>query len=139
LTIAAFALLFIGSASGVSITSGFELDASSDLSNGSAPKAAITDNTSNAVPDDWDRVCHSFTITQDTGGSIPDQCVSALADHAIARSFDSETNADGTANNASIFTGGGSKDPLVLSGWNWKDASGGLPDKDNLLHAMAAR
>src|SRR5689334_10417230 len=85
LTICAFALLFIGNASGVSITSGFELDASLDLSNGSAPKAAITDNTANAVPDDWDRICHTFTITNDTGSLYPDQCASASDDHAVAR------------------------------------------------------
>ena len=39
---------------------------------------------------------------------------------------------------ASIFTGGGSKDPQDLNQWAWKDA-GGLPDKDNLRHAFAAR
>jgi hypothetical protein len=40
--------------------------------------------------------------------------------------------------NATIFTGGGSKDPNDVSSWRWKNA-GGLPDKDNLLHAFAAR
>ena len=40
---------------------------------------------------------------------------------------------------SSIFVGGGSKDPLDLNQWAWKDNSGGLPDKDNLLHAFAAR
>lgn len=39
---------------------------------------------------------------------------------------------------ASIFTGGGSKDPQMIGSWRWKDG-GGLPDKDNLLHAFAAR
>jgi hypothetical protein len=38
----------------------------------------------------------------------------------------------------SIFTGGGSKDPNDISAWRWKNG-GGLPDKDNLLHAFAAR
>ncbi len=41
--------------------------------------------------------------------------------------------------NATIFTGGGSKDPLTLTGWAWKDQAGGLPDKDNLQDAFAAR
>jgi hypothetical protein len=41
--------------------------------------------------------------------------------------------------NASIFTGGGSKDPQDISNWAWKDGAGGLPDKDNLLHSFAAR
>ncbi len=46
--------------------------------------------------------------------------------------------ADGAAN-ATIFTGGGSKDPQDISSWKWKDQSGGLPDKDNLQHSFAAR
>jgi hypothetical protein len=117
----------------------FELDASLDLSNGLAPQSAITDTATAALPDDWDRVCHTFTITQDTTSSIPDQCASALDDHAIARSFDSETTATGTADQRTIFTTGGSKDQQPLSNWQWKDNAGGLPDKDNLLHAMAAR
>jgi hypothetical protein len=41
--------------------------------------------------------------------------------------------------NATIFTGGGSKDPQNLNQWAWKDGAGGLPDKDNLLHSFAAR
>ena len=117
----------------------FELDASLDPGGGGSPQAAVTDNTANALPDDWDRICHTATITADTTNSIPNQCLTALDDHATARSFDTETNADGTANNASIFTGGGSKDQAALADWKWKDASGGLPDKDNLLNAMAAR
>jgi hypothetical protein len=113
-------------------TAGFELDASSDQSNGNPPKSAVTDNANAATtPDDWDRICRTFT-----GGA---QCASAALDHATARSFDSETTANGSANNASIFTGGGSKDQQPVSAWGWKDASGGLPDKDNLLHAMSAR
>ena len=43
------------------------------------------------------------------------------------------------APNATIFTGGGSKDPENIPAWRWKDQSGGLPDKDNLLHSFAAR
>ena len=112
----------------------FELDASRDLSGGAAPKAAVTDNTGAGLPDDWDRVCHTGTA-----GTATPQCTGAANDHATARSFDSETTATGTANNATIFTGGGSKDQQPISAWGWKDASGGLPDKDNLLHAMTAR
>jgi len=93
----------------------FELDADNPPA-----EPAITDNTGSGLPDDWDRVA-------------------AGTSHANATTFDAETTATGTANNATIFTGGGSKDPLVISGWGWKDASGGLPDKDNLLHAMSAR
>lgn len=109
----------------------FELDASLDQSNGSAPRAAVTDNGTSGLPDDWDRVCHT--------GTSGAQCASAADDHAIARSFDTETAADGTANSQTIFTTGGSKDQQALSQWQYKDQLGGLPDKDNLLHAMAAR
>ena len=40
---------------------------------------------------------------------------------------------------ATIFSGGGSKDPIDIPSWAWKDDAGGLPDKDNLLHSFAAR
>ena len=35
-----------------------------------------------------------------------------------------------------IFTGGGSKDQLDMSQWNWK--AGSVPDKDNLVESFAA-
>jgi hypothetical protein len=98
----------------------FELDASLDLSNGSAPKAAIDDGAPIAAADDWNKVANGTSS-------------------ASATSFDTETTASGSANNATIFTGGGSKDQQPIGAWKWKDASGGLPDKDNLLHAMSAR
>jgi hypothetical protein len=40
--------------------------------------------------------------------------------------------------NATIFTGGGSKDPIDVNQWRHKDAAGGLPDKDNITNAYAA-
>jgi hypothetical protein len=55
-------------------------------------------------------------------------------DSALVASF---TN-DG-ALNATIFTGGGSKDPIDIDHWAWKNEAGGLPDKDNLLDGFAAR
>ncbi len=36
----------------------------------------------------------------------------------------------------SIFTGGGSKDEMDITQWNWKDGS--VPDKDDLIEAFAA-
>ena len=45
--------------------------------------------------------------------------------------------ADGSGN-ATIFTGGGSKDLQDISSWKWKDQLGGLPDKDNITNAYAA-
>ncbi len=85
--------------------------------------------------DDWDNVCHQVTITEDTGGTIPDQCATAGdTTGASALSWAEELD-----RNASIFTGGGSKDQQNVSAWAWKDGAGGLPDKDNLLHGFAAR
>jgi hypothetical protein len=79
-----------------------------------------------AIPgDDWDNVCHEVTG----------------ADCSTTNNTSGATAVDWTAEpdlNASIFTGGGSKDPIDLNQWAWKDA-GGLPDKDNLLHSFAAR
>lgn len=85
--------------------------------------------------DDWDNVCHQVTITNDTASALPDQCAGASnTSGATAVSW-----TDDGSLNASIFTGGGSKDPQDISSWAWKDGSGGLPDKDNLLHSFAAR
>jgi hypothetical protein len=71
-----------------------------------------------APGDDWENV---FNGTQTGSG-------------AGAKAFLTETPADAST----IFTGGGSKDPIDIPSWKWKDG-GGLPDKDNLLHAFAAR
>jgi hypothetical protein len=91
-------------------------------------------NATSATLDDWDRVCHEVTITNDTTNSIPNECASAsdtTGTTAVAWTAELDPS-------ATIFTGGGSKDPIDVSSWAWKDA-GGLPDKDNLLHAFAAR
>jgi hypothetical protein len=79
-----------------------------------------------AAGDDWDNVCHQVTgndcsTTNNTTG-------------ATAVDWVAEPNL-----NATIFTGGGSKDPQDVNQWAWKDGAGGLPDKDNLLHSFAAR
>lgn len=92
-------------------------------------------NAVNEGLDDWDNVCHEVTVTNDTDGLIPDQCTTA-GDTSGATAVDW---ADDGSLNATIFTGGGSKDPQDISDWLWKDGAGGLPDKDNLLHAFAAR
>ena len=77
--------------------------------------------------DDWDRVCHQVEPTVDCGTTTG-------APDATATSWVSEPNRAST-----IFTGGGSKDPEDIPNWAWKDGAGGLPDKDNLRHAFAAR
>ena len=78
-----------------------------------------------ATGDDWDNVCHQVTGT--------DCSTTTNTTGATAVDWVAEPNLS-----ASIFTGGGSKDPQDVSNWAWKDA-GGLPDKDNLLHSFAAR
>jgi hypothetical protein len=77
--------------------------------------------------DDWDNVCREVLGTNcstTTGVNAQNTAVSWVA----------ETNP-----NSSIFTGGGSKDPIDLDQWAWKDGAGGLPAKDNLEHGFAAR
>jgi hypothetical protein len=77
--------------------------------------------------DDWDRVC--FQVLHDAAACSTNSPTSG----ATAVAWDAEAD-----RSASIFTGGGSKDPNDINQWAWKNG-GGLPDKDNLLHAFAAR
>jgi hypothetical protein len=112
LLLAAGALFFAVSAQAVHDTGAFELDGNAT-------------NDPAVVGDDWDNVCHQVTGT--------DCSTSNNTNGATAVSWVSEPNPS-----ASIFTGGGSKDPQDISNWAWKDA-GGLPDKDNLRHSFAAR
>jgi hypothetical protein len=88
------------------------------------------------ITDDWDEVCKAVTITNDTTSSIPDQCATA---GSLLASNTAVAFANDGSQNATIFTGGGSKDPNSLTQWAWKDQAGGLPDKDNLQDAFAAR
>jgi hypothetical protein len=83
-------------------------------------------NSTPPASDDWDKVCHQASPTDCPTGTN--------TTGATAVSWNKELN-----NNASIFTGGGSKDGLNIDQWAWKDGAGGLPDKDNLQHAFAAR
>jgi hypothetical protein len=110
LSIVAGVLVFGSAALAVNATGRFELDG----------------NATTTVSDDWDEVCHQVVgsdcgTTNNTNG-------------ATAVSWVSEPDTSAT-----IFTGGGSKDPQDPGlSWAWKNA-GGLPDKDNLLHGFAAR
>jgi hypothetical protein len=94
-------------------------------------------NQSGTPGDDWDNVCHQVTgsaqcgTTSDTSGAT-----------AVAWNSDTLLNSASVFApdpNATIFTGGGSKDPIDINQWAWKDGAGGLPDKDNLQHSFAAR
>jgi hypothetical protein len=104
------ALLFPGTAVAVHDTGAFELDG----------------NATSSTSDDWDEVCHQVT------GSDCSTSSNTSGAKAVAWAADGD-------NNATIFTGGGSKDPIDIDQWAWKDGAGGLPDKDNLQHAFAAR
>ncbi|MBO0885300.1 MAG: hypothetical protein J2P17_34210, partial [Mycobacterium sp.] len=114
-TAGAFTFL-AASASAVHDTGAFELDGNA------------TNNP--AVPgDDWDNVCHQVLGTDCSTSND-----TSASGGATATDWVSEPNV-----NSTIFTGGGSKDPQDINQWAWKDGAGGLPDKDNLLHSMAAR
>jgi len=79
--------------------------------------------------DDWDKVCHQYATPAEPSCSA----------YSDTTGSTSGLWANDGSLNASIFTGGGSKDPQDISNWAWKDGAGGLPDKDNLLHAFAVR
>src|SRR3989475_2389278 len=104
------ALLFPGAAFAVHDTGAFELDG----------------NATSSASDDWDKVCHQVTGSDCSTGS------NTSGGKAVAWASDGD-------NNATIFTGGGSTAPTNIDQWPWKDGAGGLPDKDNLQPACAAR
>src|SRR5437867_1767071 len=89
---------------------------------------AVSDTS--GPPDDWDRVCNQVTAGAQCASAGPTQAYGG----ATAVGWTAEPSP-----NSSIFTGGGSKDPIDINQWAWKDESGGLPDKDNLTHAFSAR
>jgi hypothetical protein len=107
----------------------------------------------NVSGDDWDRVCYEATASQTdpvpvcgtttkTTGTNPDGTTGAKQ---VAWSADCLGQVTGAGDlygcndpNATIFTNG-TKDIDDINAWAWKDDAGGLPDKDNLEHAFAAR
>src|SRR5262249_26362573 len=119
---------------GVHDTGRFQLD-------GDAATATNTAGTP-AATDDWDKVCYEVAVKPISQGGLGLTAAQATAKCGIAVA---PTGATATAwvdepdRNASLFTGGGSKDPIDINQWAWKDDAGGLPDKDNLQHAYAAR
>jgi hypothetical protein len=112
-------LYLIPAAQAVHDTGRFQLD-------GDAATGTNTAGTPTA-DDDWDKVCHQYAPSGTACGTTSNTTAST------AGSWVAEPN-----HNASIFTGGGSKDPQEISNWAWKNA-GGLPDKDNLLHSFGVR
>src|SRR2546428_9352155 len=86
--------------------------------------------------DDWDKVCNEAT-----GGGIAGCGTTAVTSgaKAVAWTTDNLQNTNTPSNNATVFTGGGSKDPQNINHGACKDGAGGLPDKGNLQHPVAAR
>ncbi len=123
-------LLTASAALAVHDTGRFQLD-------GDAATGTNTANTP-AAADDWDKVCYEVAIkpvAQGGGGLSPAAAAAQCGIGTPTTGPATETSSVSEPNtSASIFTGGGSKDPQDLNKWSWKDA-GGLPDKDNLLHA----
>jgi len=105
--------------------------------------AATGTNTAGtpAATDDWDKVCYQAVQKPVAEGGEGLNASQAATRCGIGSATTGATETAWTAElnrSASIFTGGGSKDPQAINQWAWKDA-GGLPDKDNLEHAYAAR
>jgi hypothetical protein len=128
-------LLAGGTALAVHDTGKFQLD-------GDAASGTSAIQNPPAATDDWDKVCYAAVQKSVADGGEGLSAADAAARCGIgtspstgitATSWTAEPNTS-----ASIFTGGGSKDPIDVTSWAWKDA-GGLPDKDNLLHGFAAR
>jgi len=119
---------------GVHDTGRFQLD-------GDAATGTNTAGTP-AADDDWDKVCYEVAVKPVAQGGLGLTAAQATAKCGISVAT---TGATATSwveepdSNSSIFTGGGSKDPIDINQWAWKDGAGGLPDKDNLQHAYAAR
>jgi len=91
----ALALLYVTGAQAVHDVGVFQLD-----------RNAQTSVPSGAAGEDWDKVCPTSTPP----GAV--SCIDGTT--AVASTFDT----DGA--NASIFTGGGSKDDLDTTNWNWR-------------------
>jgi hypothetical protein len=92
-----------------------------------------------ATGDDWDNVCHQYSGAVDPT-ALCSTTINTTGSTAGLWTCDKSLNATTSCtNNATIFTSGGSKDPQDINNWVWKDGAGGLPDKDNLVHAFAAR
>jgi len=124
----------------VHATGAFQLDGDASNQTNTSPYPAA---------DDWDNVCFEVAVkpVNEGGLGLTDEQATAKCfkylespdegmptSGATATSWVEEMNAA-----SSIFTGGGSKDPEFISEWLWKDEANNPPDKDNLIHAYAAR
>jgi hypothetical protein len=134
LAVSALGAFMISNALAVHDLGVFQLD-------GDASSATNTAGTP-AASDDWDKVCHQIAGS-DCGTSSNTSGATAVAwsnDCNFGSTTCTATDPTATSDrSASTFAGGGSKDPLNINQWAWADGVGGLPDKDNLVHAYAAR
>jgi hypothetical protein len=101
--------------------------------------AAIAIGATPGNPDPASTVFELEGNANDTAGFTGDDWSDVFAGTSSADATTFLEESDRGDRSASIFTGGGSKDPELISSWKWKDGSGGLPDKDNLQNAFAAR
>src|SRR5438552_13658410 len=127
-------LLIQGNVLAVHDTGIFQLDgdASTSLNAAGTPTAL----------DDWDKVCYEQGVKPVAQGGDGLTAAQATTRCSISTPTSGATAVSWTAEpnpNSSIFTGGGSKDPLDINQWAWKDGAGGLPDKDNLEHGFSVR
>ena len=133
LVITGAGLIFMRTVLAVHDTGAFQLD-------GDAATGTNTAGTP-AADDDWDKVCYEVAVkpvAEGGGGLTPAEATAKCGANSATTGATAVSWVEELDTSASIFTGGGSKDPIDIDQWAWKDA-GGLPDKDNLLHAYAAR
>jgi hypothetical protein len=122
LATAALALFWIAGAQAVHDTGIFQLDRNAQASDTSGASAPLGTH-------DWDQVCAAVIGAANCSSPAGSAGTSVV-------SFDTDAHL-ANGNDASVFTGGGSKDPSDISEWLWKDGS--VPDKDDILHGFAAR
>jgi hypothetical protein len=114
------ALFVVTSSQAVHDAGVFQLDGNAQTSVDSNPTAL----------EDWDLICKAnpSTCTFKETYTPPGGTTTATA----------SSHVDDGSLNGTIFHGN-SKDTGNIDTWRWKNDAGGLPDKDNLLHAYAAR
>lgn len=126
-------LVFMRTVLAVHDTGAFQLDGDADSDTNTAGTPA--------ADDDWDKVCYEVAVkpvAEGGGGLTPAQATAKCGINSPTSGATAVSWAEEPDTSASIFTGGGSKDPIDINNWAWKN-QGGLPDKDNLLNAYAAR
>ena len=138
LGIVVLALLFIGTfaITRAPLTSAKKTDLAATKSSANSPKIALPGARA-LTPPLFDSIFNVFELEgdiEDNPGGAPDDWVTVNCDGGNSV-IKTGVLHDGLG--ASIFTGGGSKDPELLGSWKWKDGS--VPDKDEIINAYAAK